>query len=259
MNGGKFCLSWKDFDDNAGMKRRKLLDDTNFTDVTLACDEGRFETHKVILSSSSPAFEKILVGNPNQHPLIYLRKVKYSCLKSLIQFLYLGQTEIDQTELQDFINLGKDLEIEGLNQDHHDETTKISSEETQSNPDSSLEKSEEIRNEDESKNSSDKVEIKPELVQETVILKDNPTVKNDGNGLACDECGKSFSQAAYVYQHKKSAHMGVSYPCSQCGYKATTKSNLNRHRAGKRSKCSLSPESGLSSFPQYSTVVEGVN
>ena len=259
MDGDKFSLFWENFERDASKRNRKLLDDTNFTDVTLACDEGRFETHKVILSSSSPAFEKILVGNPNQHPLIYLRKVKYSCLKSLIQFLYLGQTEIDQTELQDFINLGKDLEIEGLNQDHHDETTKISSEETQSNPDSSLEKSEEIRNEDESKNSSDKVEIKPELVQETVILKDNPTVKNDGNGLACDECGKSFSQAAYVYQHKKSAHMGVSYPCSQCGYKATTKSNLNRHRAGKRSKCSLSPESGLSSFPKSSTVVEEVN
>ena len=79
MSGGMFSLSWKEFDHKASKSHRAYIDDTKFTDVTLACDGKRkLEAHKIILSSSSPVLEKILVGNPHQHPLIYLRKVKFS-------------------------------------------------------------------------------------------------------------------------------------------------------------------------------------
>ena len=235
MDGDKFSLFWENFERDASKRNRKLLDDTNFTDVTLACDEGKFETHKVILSSSSPVLEQILVANAKQHPLIYLRKVKYSCLKSLIQFIYLGQTEIDQTELQDFIDLGKELEIKGLNQDQHDETHKVFTVTNQTNLNSAFEESREISNKDESWNGLENLEIKPKLVHETVnqndfvYSNDNPKGGNDGNGFKCDECGKCFSQSSNVYHHKLSAHMGVRHPCEHCQYKATTKSNLKRH------------------------------
>ena len=235
MNGGKFSLSFKDFEQNAGIKHRKLIDDTNFTDVTLACDEGKIKAHKVILSSSSPVLEQILVGNSNQHPLIYLRKVKYSCLKSLVQFIYLGQTEIGQTELQDFINLGDELEIDGLNQDQHNETQNISSEENQSNPEMKFEECKENRDKDETKNISEIVEIKPELVPEAVNQKEiaystkSQTIEKSGNGYKCDECGKCFTQSGGVYSHKMSAHKGIRHPCEHCQYTATTKSNLKRH------------------------------
>ena len=111
MSGGTFTLAWQEFDNKASELQRKLVNDTNFTDVTLACDDNKkLEVHKVILSSSSPVLGQILMDNPHQHPLIYLRKVKFSLLKYLIQFIYLGQTEVAQTELQNFMNLAKELE-----------------------------------------------------------------------------------------------------------------------------------------------------
>merc|ERR1719186_1381258 len=115
MDTETFNLSWNDFDSSASNSFRKLINDKHFTDVTLACEDNKqIKAHKVILSSSSPVFEKILLGNPHQHPLIYLKGVKYSGLQALIKFIYLGQTEVDRIELQDFMNVAEELEVEGL-------------------------------------------------------------------------------------------------------------------------------------------------
>ena len=116
MNGIKFNLSWKEFEDNASKSHKKLINDTHFTDVTLSChDNMKLQAHKVILSSSSPVLEQILLDNPHQHPVIYFRTVNYACLQALIQFMYLGQAEVAQTELEDFMKLAKELEVDGLN------------------------------------------------------------------------------------------------------------------------------------------------
>ena len=57
----KLCLQWNDFKENVNSAFGRLRDDKEFTDVTLACEDGQqMEAHKVILGSSSPFFEKIL-------------------------------------------------------------------------------------------------------------------------------------------------------------------------------------------------------
>ena len=53
----KLCLQWNDFKDNAIGAFANLREDTDFTDVTLACEDGnQMEAHKVILASSSSVF-----------------------------------------------------------------------------------------------------------------------------------------------------------------------------------------------------------
>merc|ERR1719318_855756 len=118
MEGDKFILLWNDFEFNASSCYKKLINDTHFVDVTLVCDDNRqVRAHKVVLSSSSPVLEQILISNPHQHPLIYLHKVKYSCIQSIIKYLYLGQTEVAEAELQDFMGIAKEFEVEGLKDD----------------------------------------------------------------------------------------------------------------------------------------------
>ena len=53
----------------------------------------------------------MLLQNVHPHPLIHLRGVRDSVLKSVIEFIYLGQTEVDQHELPTFMNVARDLEI----------------------------------------------------------------------------------------------------------------------------------------------------
>ena len=49
--------------------------------ITLACDDSQLQAHKVILSACSLFFRKILKQNPHQHPLLYLKGVKFSELQ----------------------------------------------------------------------------------------------------------------------------------------------------------------------------------
>jgi len=121
MSSESFNLSWSDFTSSASESFRKLLTDTNFADVTLVCDDDQqINAHKVILGSSSQFFQRILVKNPHQHPLIYLTGIQHAQLKSILNFIYLGETEVGKDDLDSFIKTAKKLEIEGL-MDHSGE------------------------------------------------------------------------------------------------------------------------------------------
>ena len=77
QNSEKLCLKWNDFQENLNSAFGALRNDEDFSDVTLACEDGtQVKTHKVILASSSPFFMEILKMNKHPHPLIYMRGLK---------------------------------------------------------------------------------------------------------------------------------------------------------------------------------------
>ena len=78
MTTEKFSLKWNDFKENVSSTFLSLGNDTDFTDITLACeDDNQVEAHKVILSASSSFFQNILKRNKHSHPLIYMKGMKY--------------------------------------------------------------------------------------------------------------------------------------------------------------------------------------
>ena len=53
-----------DFKDNASVAFKSLREDKDFTDVTLACEDGQqVEAHEVVLTASSPFFFNLLKTN----------------------------------------------------------------------------------------------------------------------------------------------------------------------------------------------------
>ena len=53
----KLCLKWNDFQETVNTAFGSLRDDTEFADVTLACEDGQqVDAHKVNLGASSPFF-----------------------------------------------------------------------------------------------------------------------------------------------------------------------------------------------------------
>ena len=70
-NPGQVCLHLRDC---------VLVDDKDFFDVTIACDDEQLQVHKVIISACSPFFRNILRRSPDQHPLLFLKVVKYNVL-----------------------------------------------------------------------------------------------------------------------------------------------------------------------------------
>ena len=115
MDGEKVKLEWNNYRHLANNAFEALYYDEDLTDVTLACEGGnKLYAHKIVLSVCSDLFKKILHENKNPHPLIYLQGVGMEQLKLLKKFIYLGQSEVDKSNLVEFHRFAKtvlDLEV----------------------------------------------------------------------------------------------------------------------------------------------------
>ena len=111
----KLCLQWNAFKENAIGSLGSLKDDKDFLDVTLASEDGKqIEAHKVILAMSSPFFENLLKRNKHPHPLIYMRGVKSDDLLAIVDFLYFGEANVYQENLDSFLAIAEELKLKGL-------------------------------------------------------------------------------------------------------------------------------------------------
>jgi len=116
INEEKFCLRWNDFEKNIISSFKDIKDDEDFLDVTIACDGDQIKAHKVILSACSPFFRTVLKRNPHQHPLLYLKGVKHEHLVLVLNFMYHGEVNVAQDELNSFLAVSEDLQVKGLTQ-----------------------------------------------------------------------------------------------------------------------------------------------
>ena len=118
MSNEKFCLRWNDFESNISSAFRELREDKDFFDVTLACEDEQLQAHKVILSACSPFFRTVLRRNRHEHPLLYLKGVKYADLVSVLNFMYHGEVNVAQEELNSFLAIAEELKVKGLTQNN---------------------------------------------------------------------------------------------------------------------------------------------
>lgn len=72
----QFCVRWNSYQSNLQNAFPKLLTSEHFVDVTLACENEMLKCHKVVLSACSTYFEKLLLDNPCQHPIIFMKDMK---------------------------------------------------------------------------------------------------------------------------------------------------------------------------------------
>ena len=111
----KLCLQWNDFTENVKTAFGNLKEDTDFTDVTLFCGDGnQIRAHKVVLAASSPTLQKMLKRSQHSQPMIYMRGLKSEDLSAMIDFLYGGEANVLQENLDSFLALADELQLKGL-------------------------------------------------------------------------------------------------------------------------------------------------
>ena len=111
----KLCLQWNDFKENITFSFKALRDDSDFMDVTLACEDGQnIEVHKTVLASTSPFFMELLKRQKHSHPLIYMRGIKSNLLVAIIDFLYHGEANVLQDDLDFFLALAEEFKPRGI-------------------------------------------------------------------------------------------------------------------------------------------------
>ena len=109
-----FCLRWNEFESNISVAFREIREEKDLFDCTLSCGSRQIQAHKLILSACSPFFKSILKQNPHQHPLLYLKGVEFTDLKAVLTFMYNGEVNVAQEDLNSFLSVAKDLEVKGL-------------------------------------------------------------------------------------------------------------------------------------------------
>jgi len=118
----EFCLRWNDFESSISSAFRNLRNDPDFCDVRLAVkDRSRpLKAHKVVLSSCSPYFSSLLreMNAEQQNSLspfyIMMRGVTHSQLSGILDFMYYGEANVAQEDLDQFLALAEELQVKGL-------------------------------------------------------------------------------------------------------------------------------------------------
>ena len=117
----KFCLKWNDFQQNMLSSHQELRKEPEFSDVSLFCeDDYQIEAHRIILTACSPFFSTVLKTNKHSHPMIYMRGLKSKDLVAIVDFIYHGEANIAQEDLNGFLALAEELQLKGLTGSQHD-------------------------------------------------------------------------------------------------------------------------------------------
>ena len=251
----KFCLNWNDFQKNVSSSFQEMRGDLDLADVILACeDKKQFQAHKFVLSASSPFFKDILRNNKHTHPLIYLKGIRAGALESVLDFLYRGEVNIYQEDLNAFLAIAEDLELKGLTgQQTVEEENLLETYFKEKTPELKVKQKprEVVLPETQPEFSNADIFSVPNFtyIQEAFITSTDMlpvqviTTNNDelhkttesllveiGDTWNCRVCGQKSVKKQTLQRHIESKHTtGTSHPCKVCGKIFRSSNSFNTH------------------------------
>ena len=264
-----FCLRWNEFPNNINESFSHLRGGTEFSDVTLAVEGGeQIKAHRIILSACSPFFKNLFKGGSHPHPFVYMKGISFGNLSSIIDFAYLGEVNVEQRELDTFLEAARELKIKGLatkdepaqqdppytNIPH--QLDKIESNVTIDDTDDNEAFDKSLQNEHVP---FQNIQMEDSYV-ETVISEgselkdflDNTTdsfvetenrdltqlankiedmIEKVGGLWTCKMCGKSSNMKQRIRQHVEIHIDGFTHPCNTCGKSFRSKNSLRKHKS----------------------------
>ena len=230
MTDEKLCLKWNDFQGLVQVSFGELRTDTDFTDVTLACEDQSIKAHKVVLSACSPFFKKLLKTHAHPQPLIYMKGMNSSSLTAIIDFLYLGEANIFLEELDSFLSLAEELQLKGL-EGNSEEKVPDYQPETFNHSESGAEVNQKQNMPKEQMSSHAKLEKefvgammvpyeqKPKsyaLIEPDTMRKIESMIEKRVDGEHCTNCGYTTRKRCNMIEHVEKHIEGLEYPCNSC-------------------------------------------
>ena len=239
----RFCLKWNNFQSTVSNSFEKLRKEKDFFDVTLVSEDlVQLQAHKIVLSACSDFFKTILKANNHSNLLLYLNGIDSQKLGFVLDYVYKGEVQIYQDQLDSFLDSAQKLKIEGLLNNETDENQQ---------------KFDEQVNEEE-------VELEESVVRHTqeyfetkilthaqniesyrVAITDNDNdnkfevkkmindliSKNSEGIFSCKSCGKTMSHISNMQRHVETHLDGISYNCPQCNMSFRSKNAFSTHKS----------------------------
>ena len=229
----KFNLHWNDFQSNITKTFSNLRGEDDFYDVTLVTDDQhQVSAHKVVLSSCSQYFKTILRQNKHSHPLLCLEGVNTDQLNKMLDYIYHGEVQICQDNLEQFLGTAQRFQLQGL----IDSEMKAGFDEQRSN-----EKTLKVEDYDPPKDimKPKNHERKPKEKVVSVIANDMDGLeekieklidRNSDGKFRCITCDKISSRRRDASEHAETHIEGLSFPCQLCDKSFRYRTSLRRHK-----------------------------
>ena len=241
----KFSLKWNDFESNASKSFRNLRKEDHFYDVTLVSDDEHLvPAHKIVLSASSEFFKNILKKSTHSNPLVYLPWIRSADLNSIIDYIYNGEAQVYQDNLDTFLDVAQKLKIEGLNggennQKHEqeeimDDEMDMSYSTNKKTGSNILMKTEGVDTIPKRTKSFD-YEISVSFLNQDYSKEEltkaiDDLIVKDGSIWYCKTCGKTSNSHGNMRKHVEIHIEGLSYPCPNCDNTFRSRNVLKHHR-----------------------------
>ncbi|XP_065343652.1 protein bric-a-brac 2-like isoform X3 [Cloeon dipterum] len=114
----RFVVQWEEHPAHLASRLGHLLESQTLVDITLMCNTHTLRVHRCVLAACSPYFENLLQNiaqrQLSQHPLIVLKDMQFSVLKSMIEFMYCGETNVTDEDLGPLLQAARFFQVKGL-------------------------------------------------------------------------------------------------------------------------------------------------
>merc|ERR1712179_249696 len=183
----------------------QIFNEKSFSDVTLVTNDEKYvQSHRIILGSHSTFFNRIFSINPKKDLLIYLSNISNDQLQWFLEYIYLGNTKVEEQYLNKFSEVGRQFGVQGFDQDILTNTD-IKTE-------SLLENIKEIGHEGD------------------FFCINKPKLKRQNNGkFACDQCKFEAVTRYDIKRHKNGVHLGLKYKCTECTIEYANEDQIKSH------------------------------
>ncbi|XP_069954535.1 uncharacterized protein [Cherax quadricarinatus] len=114
MDGGLLCLKWRDHRSTFFRMLSSVRKKEIYCDATIACDGKFYPVHRLVLSTCSEFFERMFEVADNKHLMIVLTDIQHEYLETLLDYMYIGEVNVLQSDLSSFMKAAECLKIRGL-------------------------------------------------------------------------------------------------------------------------------------------------
>ena len=237
----KFCLKWNDFNSNVSKSFGFLRNEDFLHDVTLVGDDYKqISAHKFVLSTCSQYFKNIFKNQriqPYQHPLICLSGISSGDLNNILDYIYEGEVQIYQVDLDRFLDIAQRLKLDGL----------------LANEDNTIPDFIDTNIMDESKPIIEyDVGMRAKLEQEDIQMEATTIgtvavnseymssidekikeyiTKGADKNYKCTLCGKIAKKISHIKNHIETHLDGLEFPCQPCDKTFRSRVSLGMHKS----------------------------
>ena len=235
----KFSLKWNDFQDNVAKSFSQLRKQTGLMDVTLvSSDQKQVSAHRLVLSACSDFFKNIFYSNTHSHPLLYLDGVNSKEINLMLEYIYQGEVQICQEDLNRFLEIAKKFQLDGLL-----ETEELTNLTDEKYVDLNEEVSQSLKEHYSSFEDNEEKPLKPkersvkvcsemfESSNAEVEAKFLELVVKEDWAYRCTVCEKMMQNRKDMKLHVETHLTGLSYDCPICGKNFRLRKSLISHKS----------------------------